>query len=410
MRQLPLCILLLFLPGRAFAKNYDFNGSMPEDVLRSYLSRSITMVHLLTEKGGDFNDNLRMLGNIDAKFAGRAIYCWGRESQLPGLLKQAAESAKRIHAADPQMILQACLFEIVTTEVSQLTVPPRAFKALGLPVEKRNFRYEDMLDPGGKFHDHWRKGSSVPDVSRAETKLWFYSIATAYIDVGCEALHIGQMELMDMNDPDLAHWEEIIASIRKYAARYARRHFVVCDAHVPSGGLVRNGKLLLDFHSFPLRIEEAGSNPLHGALRMGFVDGIYGRSKGGITPSGWPTDHLPCLVEFDNYGASEKPGVGGQGHFWVWGWDEITWFAQLPEAARNAWLWYAWKWVRESDPNAYLEMPGSRNLSASPNKRRWYFANRQSKATPLGSGQEDTIRQIWAQDTEGKNTEPDGHE
>ena len=41
------------------------------------------------------------------------------------------------------------------------------------------------------------------------------------------------------------------------------------------------------------------------------------------------------LVEFDNYGRSRRPGEASQGRFWIWGWDEITWFSQQPEDARN---------------------------------------------------------------------------
>jgi hypothetical protein len=43
--------------------------------------------------------------------------------------------------------------------------------------------------------------------------------------------------------------------IRAYAGKHARRRIVLCNAHVPSGGIVRNGQLLLDFHAFPLRIK-----------------------------------------------------------------------------------------------------------------------------------------------------------
>ena len=96
----------------------------------------------------------------------------------------------------------------------------------------------------------------MPDVSRSETKLWFYFLARSYIDIGCEAIHYGQAELMNGNDPKLDHWAEVLAQARRYAAKHARRHFILCDAHVPRGGLVRDGKLFHDFHSFPLRIEE----------------------------------------------------------------------------------------------------------------------------------------------------------
>jgi hypothetical protein len=190
----------------------------------------------------------------------------------------------------------------------------------------------------------------------------------------------------------------VLSLARSYAAKHARRHLVLCDAHVPGGGLVRQGKLLLDFHSFPLRIAEVAQRPQEGELRIGFVDSIYCRSKGGITPSGWRCEHLPYLVELDNWGVSSKPGQGGTGCCWVWGYDEITWFAQQPEAYRNEWLHYAWRWVREHDHEGYLEMPGSRCLSGATKGKQWYCANRASAATPDGFGQEETIRAIWAGD------------
>jgi hypothetical protein len=54
------------------ARDYRFGGRMSEEVLRSYLSRSMTTMYLLTGHG-DFGDNLRMLTNCGVKFAGRAV-------------------------------------------------------------------------------------------------------------------------------------------------------------------------------------------------------------------------------------------------------------------------------------------------------------------------------------------------
>src|SRR5262249_24416832 len=217
----------------------------------------------------------------------------------------------KVHAADPEMILQACIFEIVTTQVEQVPVPEWAFVALGRPVEKRNFRYADMLYPDGRRKDHWRRGQSVPAVSRPETKLWFYFLAASYIDLGIEAIHFGQTELMNGNDRGLAHYSEVLGLIRAYAAQHARRHMLLCDSHVPSGGLVREGRLLMDFHSFPLRIMEVPGKPQEAVLKVGFSDGIYGRSKGGLTFSGWSCEHLPYLAEIDNRGVSRRPGHPG---------------------------------------------------------------------------------------------------
>jgi hypothetical protein len=203
---------------------------------------------------------------------------------------------------------------------------------------------------------------------------------------------------MNRNDPASDHWAELLDAVRRHARTHARRHFVLCDAHVPDGGLVRQGKLLFDFHSFPLRIEEIAGQPRQARLRVGHTDALYGRSRGGLTPSGWPCEHLPYLVEFDNYGHSAQPGQPGMGPFWIWGWDEITWFSQQPAAARNEWLRYAWQWVREHDAAGYLEMPGFRCLSGAADGSVWYDVNQPSPATPSGYGQEDTIRILWSAD------------
>ena len=97
----------------------------------------------------------------------------------------------------------------------------------------------------------------------------------------------------------------------------------------------------IDFHSFPLRIEEVPDKPLAGVLQVGYLDSLFGRSKGGVTPSGWTCDHLPFLVELDNCEASGREGQNMGGH-WIWGYDEISWFARLSEEDRNDWLRYAW--------------------------------------------------------------------
>ena len=288
-RLAPICAVagLLFEEPRVDAAGqapvsrpdaYRFDRTISREVLENYLSRSITMEGLLNGRG-DLADNIRMLKSIGAKFIGRGLCLWGGEASLLRNLDRAKQQLPRVHAADPDMILQACIFEIVTTQVEEVPIPDWAFTALGQPVEKRNFHYADMLYPDGRFKDHWRAGNSVPDVSRLETKLWFYFLAASFIDLGIEAIHFGQTELMNGNDRNLDHYSQVLTRIRAYAASHARRHMVVCDSHVPSGGLVREGQLLMDFHSFPLRIMEVPDKPQEAILKVGFSDGIYGRSK-----------------------------------------------------------------------------------------------------------------------------------
>ncbi|MBN2452427.1 MAG: hypothetical protein JXR77_18720 [Lentisphaeria bacterium] len=369
---------------------------MPREVLESYLSRSITMMDLCTGRK-DAGDDLRMLRALGAKFAGRTLYLWGGESDLPRKLAAARTVAAQAHEADPELILQAGIFEIVTTQVGSLAVPDWLFAAFGAPAEDRNFRYAAMLFDGGRYHNHWRQGASVPDMSKLETRMWFTFLARQYIDAGMEAIHFGQVALVGAADRDFAGWRDVLGRVRAHASRHARRHVVLCDAHTPCGGPRFENRLLFDFHSFPLRIREVAGTPQEGMLEMGYLDSLFGRSRGGITPSGWECASLPYLVEFDNWGSSGKGGQGGR-PYWTWGYDEICWFAHQPEAYRNAWLRYAWRWVREHDVNGFLQMPGSRCLADPVDGLRWYEANTRSPACPNGFGQEETIRAIWAED------------
>lgn len=389
-----LCPLLLGMTILAGAQNpdYKFSGKISQQVLENYLDKSITMQRMLTGEG-NFDDNLRMMKHIGVKFIGRAVCQWGGEARLMENFATEKELAARVHAMDPDIILQACIFEIVTPQIDSITVPEWAFKALGLPVEKRHFRHEDMLYADGRMSHQWGQGG-VPDVSRPETKLLFYFLGRSYIDAGIEGIHFGQVELMNKNDVHLDHYAQVLGLIRAYAARHARRHMVICDAHVPGGGFVRDGKLLLDVHAFPLRIMETPDKPEEAILKVGYTDALYLRSKGGVTPSGWTCEHLPYLVELDNYGSSKQPGQAGMGPFWVWGYDEISWFAKQSDQYRRDWLRYAYDWLAKTDPAGHLEMPGSRQTTALKDKR-WYDANNKSEAVPNGSGDEDTIRDIW---------------
>ncbi len=156
----------------------------------------------------------------------------------------------------------------------------------------------------------------------------------------------------------------------------------------------------MDFHAFPLRIMEVRDKPQEAILKLGFSDGIYNRSRGGLTYSGWTCEHLPYLVELDNYGVSKHPGQpnpdgAGNGFVWIWGYDEISWFAHQTKEYRSNWLRYALDWIKKTDPNGFLEMPGSRTETSALDGRRWYYANNPSTAVPDGLGDEDAIREIW---------------
>jgi hypothetical protein len=52
--------------------------------------------------------------------------------------------------------------------------------------------------------------------------------------------------------------------------------------------------------------------PLKAVLEIGYSDSLYQRSRGGIAPSGWKCEHLPYLVEFDNFGGNRTLGQSTQ--------------------------------------------------------------------------------------------------
>ncbi|HEV7927747.1 MAG TPA: hypothetical protein VGR14_20515 [Verrucomicrobiae bacterium] len=375
---------------------FEFDRIISRQTLDNYLSRSITMEGVLHGRG-DLDDNIRMIKQIGAKYIGRALCLWNAENDFTNNLQRAREAVPRVRAADPDIVLEACVFETVTPKINQIAIPDWVFTAFGLPVERRNFRFDDIIYPEGQRRAMGR-GAQVPDESRLETQLWFYYQAVSYIDAGCEGIHFGQVEIMNRNDPNNDHWAHLLGMVRDYAAKHARRRMVICDGHVPTGGLMHDGNPLLDFNAFPLRIMETPEKPTEAILKLGFSDGLYNKSKGGKTFSGWNCDHLPYFVEFDNYGVSSHPGLPNtKGQFnWVWGYDEITWFAHQSREYRSNWLQYAWNWVRSTDTNGWLEMPGSRT-ARSPDTR-WYFANDPSAAVPTGLGDEEAIRAVWAAD------------
>ncbi len=384
--------------------SYHFvEGQVSKEVLENYLSRSITQAEFLNSEGcyndgpyPDKDDDARMLKHIGAKFIGRAIYSWGKEHfyLTPSFWNHAMQAMENLHTQDSTLVFQACIFEIVTEKVEDVPVPAWAFETLGLPVEQRNFKYAEMLNENGRFIDHWRKGSSVPDITRQETQLFFYYLARRYMEIGIEAIHFGQAQLMAMEgEESLKAWQKLLGHVRNTAKNIARRGTVICDSHLPNGGMTVDGRLLFDFVSFPLRLREIVEKPQEVELQVGYLDGIYQKTVGGITPSGWSCERSLYLVEFDNFGISRHRDEANVDDHYAWGYDEITWFHKQPEGYRNSFLHTAHQWLSQTDPYGFLQMPGSRIITGAETNR--YRANTPGPKCPLGEGQENTIKEIW---------------
>jgi len=408
--------------------SYVFDGSISREVLNNYLSRAVTHTGIgqdCLSPSQTFKDDLRMLRNEGAKFIGRAAFAWSETNEEEHFIV-AKERAIQAHEADPDLILQACVFECITKSfIDTVPIPAWVFEAFGLAPQKRNFSYDAMLNPGGMYVNHWHQDCSVQDITQLESQLWIYYRAVAYIKAGYEGIHFGQVHLIGGADDGFKCWKRIIDMVRDFAKQHARRHYVLFDAH--THGIEVEGEMLFDYNCFPLRLKETIASPMECTLEEGYLDSLFGRSKGGKSPSGWTAEAMPFIVEFDNFGRSRFKGEARHESYYVWGYDEITWFCLQRDEYRHKILRYVWDWVNSRYPEGWVQMPSRRCLtedipflwekpdSAWLDKvakdeflsykldgqgrahilRSYYSANRRSDACPFGYGDEDVIAECF---------------
>jgi hypothetical protein len=112
-----------------------------------------------------------MMRRLNVSYAGRSVFVWGNEQNIPLMLADTKKNADAVHSELPHVILEGAVFEIVTRSgVETLAVPKFVFAAFGLPVQARNFDYDKMLFPDGTFKDKWGVGKSVPDLTQLEVR------------------------------------------------------------------------------------------------------------------------------------------------------------------------------------------------------------------------------------------------
>ena len=347
--------------------NFEFKNKIDEQVLKNYLSRSITLT-FISSPSANVEEDLQFIQDIGAKYISRAITPWRAETDYEQATLKYKTVIDEAHKFDSDIIFETCIFETVFPNVDEVDIPNWVFNAFDLPAEKRVFNYNHMLFPNGDFHNHWGSGGSVPDITQLETQLYFYFRACKYIDAGFEAIHWGQVLLMGKDDPNYSSYFKLFEKVRQYAKENSRRGFVLHNAHT-HGIKDKQNNLLFDFHCFPIRMRTPKGAQMHAIsdttpqitlLEEGYLDAIYNKSVGGITPSGWECNSLPYFVEIDNYGQDKNnlniPGI----EYWPWGMDEISWFANQPASYRSSWLQYAHNWIRKTDDAGFLCMPGSR--------------------------------------------------
>lgn len=405
------------------------DGKLSEEVLQNYLNKAMTFNGLIsmsqygTAPDGfnpTFERDMEFIRKVGPKYIGRAAYFWSypKDMNIDYYKEYITEGAREVHEFDPDIILEAAIFETCYKRFTDtVKIPEYVFKAFGLKPENRTFRYEDMWNTD--FADnHWgEEHYSVPDITKTETKMWFYYWGTFYIDAGYECIHMGQSMLIGSKDihydmrRNMKNFREVFDMLREYAKEHGRRNFVMISSHAydpdyvtysdkefPSDYTER--KLIYDFHTFPIRPDDTGqvmgddgSMPVK--ITEGYLDSIYGRSAGGLNPNGWMTEENPYIVEFDNCNVWTDT-VYPTGTITPWGKDESTWFMLQPMGTHGKVLEQLHKEITEiSGGNGHLLLPCHQPLARQFMGVAMIKPYTESGVYYLGLDFEDTVKSIY---------------
>ncbi len=400
-------------------KNFGFNSNgISENVLRNYMSRMLIcgVFDWHTRESGQClssqGNDIRMILNTGAKIVSRAYCQWTPSGAEFDYFDNMASVISQVHNIDPDIVFEACIFETSCPGMNEIPIPDWVFKAFNQPVVTRNFNYQAMNYSDGKYANKWESNVSVPDITKLETQMFIYYRAVTFIDLGFEALHFGQVDLMTENDTSHVNYTKVFNMIRDYAKTNSRRGWVLLNAHHRTGYKFADptGKYLLeDYTGYPVRMSTSNNavshaptadNPQETFINASDMYTLIGNSVSGITPSGYYTEKQLFKLELDNFGCDfnnlNKPGITG----FPWGMDEISWFANQPNTYREYWLEYAYNRIHSLDSSGYFEMPGKRvafilsKENGYDGESGYYYAS-DSEFFGDGFGDEITIKNIW---------------
>lgn len=381
-------------------KDYRFDGLISFEVLNNYLDRAVTYTgHFCPTLYYDveqekIDEAIRFITNVGAKYIQRAGGEWHPSVVPLNNFDKIKANIAAAHQIDPDIIFESCIFEVVTSAVNEIPVPHHVFEAFGQEVQDRNFCMDKMRFDDG-YVGNFDPGTIVPDVTKAETQMFIYYRACLFIDMGFEALHLGQVLLTGRAEPSNETYAKVVGKIREYAKKNARRHYVLINAH-NKNFTSPDGVMLADMIVDPIRPapaddevdhEVSEENPQRCVLKPNYWNSVYQSGISGTSPSGWYAESYPYLVEFDNYGGIL--GDTSKKDSYVWGCDEIKWYTRQPKWYRREFMDYAVNWLKSLNENGHVAFVGYRGGQ--------YFAN-SSKFCELGQDDEEFIKEFFSKD------------
>ncbi len=394
--------------------NYKFDKKISEEVLNNYLNRAMTY-SIYDGMGGQFNEDeidesYRAILSVGAKYVPRHISIFYPSANDEKYYHQLSEKIKQAHVVDPDIIFEACIFECVSDLVDTIKIPDYVFEAFGKKKTSRSFESTKMFFKNGYGKDVHGAGAGYPDITQEETQMFFYYRATQYIDMGIESLHMGIMTAIGKSDTGNKCWEKVISMIREYAAKNARRHYIIINGHSGNVFTGSNGSMLVDFIASPSRLQVADGQTNHAASEgnpqkadiypnrdysWGKYDAPYQSNIKGTSPSGWTTKHYPYLVELDNWGTVASNDLTVATNLWN-GYDEISWYANQPDSYRHEFLYYITKKIKDYKENGHFAMPGTRIVYMINQKKEIRYRMNSKKNCAEGFGDEDAIIAAWS--------------
>jgi len=235
-----------------------------------------------------------------------------------------------------------------------------------------------------------------PDITQPETQMWYYYIATMFINAGCEAVHMGDIFLYCKADTasGYASYWSLLQKIRAYAATHARRGVVLLDAHCydnynspwdpvyfdPGTTPVDNWQrqLLHDYQTLGIYFTRGPLNDCWNGPNWFFGEtvpdtyhanqpvtiepytGLVNISSPGLNPQGWYCAHSPYQLGYDNGGI---PAGAGCGYEVIpvpdaWGYDGSSWFVNQEDSLKTRIIQYCYYRLKCLDPYGHFQMPG----------------------------------------------------
>lgn len=268
--------------------DFDFYGSMSEDMLHRYLDRCIAVENLssfsgpmqdpaydalntsisraqniayLTDPAYDHGKLSHMIVDVGAKFVELmgGAYDFQSDRDVNIICNMLRDDIDFIHCYDSQIICGGYFSEFTNAGIANVTIPTLTPIGASSPVpdletiglfypgplaaarwaESQYFIIERMvMKPvtcisGGNY---WAPDCDV-DLKQPEAQMWYYYSAVRLIDAGCESIHFGDLFSYagkspdPPRDPGFPNLWYLCQQIRAYAAAHARRGVVLLTTH-----------------------------------------------------------------------------------------------------------------------------------------------------------------------------------